>query len=113
MNIINTFLLSFIIFPISANAGPTQAWTKSMTITSFIPTDSDLIVLVNDGGDPANNPMGCGSPNFLKISPSEINYPLISSTILAAFSQGKEIKVWMRDCRTDGAAHFVAVWVEK
>lgn len=89
MKMFDAFLLSFLIFPISANAVPTQAWRKSMTITSFIPTGSDLIVLVNDGGDPANNPMGCSSPNFLKISPSEVNYPLISSTILAAFNQGK------------------------
>lgn len=55
MKFVKNLLLSALFFPLPTNAAPTQAWKNAMTITSFVPTDSDLIVLVNDNGDPANN----------------------------------------------------------
>lgn len=113
MKTLVAFLFYGMLFPSAAYAAPAQAWTKPMAIVSFIPTDSGLAVVVDDAGDPANNPMSCSSPTWLRISPNEVNYALISSTILTAFNQGKSIKVWVRDCNSDGSSHFVAVWTDK
>lgn len=115
MSIFNlrTFLFAGLFFPVAAQAAPAQAWTKPMTIASFIATDSGLTIVVDDGGDSANNPMSCTSSTWLRIGINEVNYALISSTILTAFNQGKPVKLWIRDCNSDGSSHFVAAWADK
>lgn len=83
------FLLPALFFPIAAHATPAQGWTKSMTISPFLPTDSGVTIVVEDGGDAANNPTSCTPPNWLRISPNDVNYALISSTLLTALPKEK------------------------
>lgn len=91
--------------PVQANAA--AGWTSSLTIQSFIPTDTGLKLIVS-GND---NPKGCSSPTWLNLHLTDPNFELISSTLLTAYAQGKTVKVWEGGCETDGMGHFWAAWI--
>ncbi len=89
-------------------AGATQAWSASLTIQSFIPTDNGLKMIVSGN----NNTLGCGIPSWIGIRMSDTNFGLISATMLTAFAQGKTVKIWSDSCDTDGSVRFVAAWID-
>ena len=97
-----------IIFALASN--PAQAdWSGPLAIQTFLPTDQNATIVVPS----TDNPLGCGSPTWLRINISDPNYALISSTLLTAFTQGKPVKVFLLNCLSDGSVHISAVWLDR
>lgn len=95
---------------LSSPARGAAGWGTAMTVQSFIPTATDLTIVVVSNG---SNPMGCGTAHWLRMSTTDANYALVSSAILTAFSQGKAVQVWQDSCNADGSVHFIGVWINQ
>jgi len=95
--------------PVAALAQASPGWTTPSVIDTVIPTENGLIIILPG----SNNPMQCASNTWAYIGMADPNYPLISSVLLTAFSQGKPVRTWQNSCDPDGRARFVAVWADR
>lgn len=84
-------------------------WTTSVQVNSFIPTESQLTLVVSAH----DNALGCTSPTWLHLHAADSEFALISSSLLTAFAQGKSVKVWASNCDSDGGTHFIAAWIDR
>lgn len=82
---------------------------NSMTINTLVAGDSSTTLQVT-GND---NPMGCTSPNWLRIDSTDANYAFISASLLSSFAQGKPVRLWEYACNSDGSVKFLAAWIDK
>jgi len=103
------FLLTaaFISAPWPALASP--GWSAPLTINSLISVDQSVTIVVS-GND---NPVGCPTASWLRLLPSDSNFSATASTVLTAFSQGKQIKAWELECEADGSVHFNGVRIDR
>jgi len=96
-------------------ATPTSAFCSApersgpFAINSVLSVDLSVTIVVS-GND---NPVGCSNPSWLRIHPADANYSATVSTLLTAFSQGKQIKTWQQGDESDGTVHFTGVWIDR
>lgn len=92
--------------PAIAHAGD---WTTSQQVGEVV-IDDGFTTVIMPGVD---NPMGCGTPSFLRVGKTDSNYESMTAAILSAQAQGKSVRLYVAACNSDSSVRFQGVWIQQ
>lgn len=105
---VSTLLIAtgLVAIPAAAHAGD---WTTSQRIGEVVIDDSFTTVIIAG----IDNPMGCGTPSFLRVGKTDSNYESMTAAILSAQAQGKNVRLFAAACYGDNSVRFQGVWIQQ
>lgn len=90
--------------PASAASG----MSTNFKISQLVPREMGLDLVTNQA---VTSPANCRTDAF-RLSSSAANYNVLASSLITAFSTGKNVRVWVSHCDTDNVGLVIAAWID-